>query len=42
VAVRTGPEAGYDLFLFKGMKVRLTGKIKKSGGFALLDPDRVD
>ena len=27
VAVRTGPDGGYDLFLFKGMKVRLTGKI---------------
>ena len=27
-AVRTGPEGGYDLFLYKGMKVRLTGKVK--------------
>jgi N-acetylmuramoyl-L-alanine amidase len=27
-AVRTGPEGGYDLFLYKGMRVRLTGKVK--------------
>jgi len=27
VAVRTGPDEGYDLFLYRGMKVRLTGKI---------------
>lgn len=29
VAVRTGPGAGYDLFLYKGMKVKLTGKAGK-------------
>jgi hypothetical protein len=28
VAVRTGPEGGYDLFLYKGMRVQLTGKFK--------------
>lgn len=28
LAVRTGPEGGYDLFLYKGMRVRLTGKIR--------------
>lgn len=27
VAARTGPDGGYDLFLYKGMRVRLTGKI---------------
>lgn len=27
VAARTAPEGGYDLFLYKGMRVRLTGKI---------------
>src|SRR5205085_9857210 len=27
-AVRTGPEGGYDIFLYKGMRVALTGKIK--------------
>jgi N-acetylmuramoyl-L-alanine amidase len=27
VAARTGPEGGYDLFLFRGMRVRLTGKV---------------
>jgi N-acetylmuramoyl-L-alanine amidase len=27
-AVRTGPEGGYDLFLYRGMRVRLTGKVK--------------
>lgn len=26
VAARTGPEGGYDLFLYRGMRVRLTGK----------------
>jgi N-acetylmuramoyl-L-alanine amidase len=28
VALRTGPEGGYDLFLYRGMRVRLTGKVK--------------
>ncbi|MFA5975347.1 MAG: N-acetylmuramoyl-L-alanine amidase [Elusimicrobiota bacterium] len=27
VAARTGPDGGYDLFLAKGMRVRLTGKV---------------
>ncbi len=27
VAVRTGPEGGYDLFVYRGMRVRLTGKM---------------
>lgn len=27
VAARTGPEGGYDFFLYKGMKVALTGRI---------------
>lgn len=27
VAIRTGTEGGYDLFLYKGMRVRLTGKV---------------
>ncbi len=27
-AVRAGPEGGYDLFLYKGMKVRLIGKLR--------------
>jgi len=27
VAARTSPEGGYDLFLYKGMKVRLTAKV---------------
>src|SRR5262249_38402510 len=26
VAARTGTEGGYDIFLYKGMRVRLTGK----------------
>jgi N-acetylmuramoyl-L-alanine amidase len=26
VAARTGPEGGYDLFVYKGMRVRLTGR----------------
>lgn len=30
VAARTGPEAGYDLFLYKGMRVRLSGKMGAS------------
>ncbi len=27
VAVRTAPDGGYDLFLYRGMRVRLTGKV---------------
>jgi N-acetylmuramoyl-L-alanine amidase len=27
LAVRTSPEGGYDVFLYRGMRVRLTGKI---------------
>lgn len=27
VAVRTGPDEGYDLFLYRGMKIRLTGRV---------------
>jgi N-acetylmuramoyl-L-alanine amidase len=26
VAIRSGPEGGYDMFLYKGMRVRLSGK----------------